>query len=130
MNGIDVKGELSVKFLPNGRWVEIQKPVTVRVDCSYFTVAKNFQTDFASVPRIFWNILPPFGLYTTAAVIHDWMYYTGVHPKKRADEIFYRLMIFYGVSGFKARIMYLAVKWFGGGAWKNHRQKERERTRL
>jgi len=35
------------------------------------TVPVGFITDFASIPQIFWNILPPFGPYGKAAVIHD-----------------------------------------------------------
>ncbi len=31
-----------------------------------------FVTDLASVPRIFWVILPPMGLYEQAAGFHDW----------------------------------------------------------
>jgi hypothetical protein len=33
-----------------------------------------FLTDFASVPKIFWKILPPNGRYGKAAVIHDYCY--------------------------------------------------------
>jgi len=34
-------------------------------------VGAGFITDFASIPRIFWSIFPPFGKYTKAAVLHD-----------------------------------------------------------
>ena len=36
-------------------------------------IPKGFQTDLASVPRIFWVILPPFGAYEAAAVLHDYL---------------------------------------------------------
>lgn len=38
----------------------------VRVVCP-----KGERTDFASIPRIFWSILPPWGKYGKAAVVHD-----------------------------------------------------------
>src|SRR4051812_48133804 len=37
-------------------------------------VPAGFITDFASIPEILWNILPPTGSYGKAAVIHDWLY--------------------------------------------------------
>ena len=35
------------------------------------TVPAGFDTDGASVPRVFWSVLDPFGPYFKAAVIHD-----------------------------------------------------------
>lgn len=37
------------------------------------SVPVGFITDFATVPRIFWGILPPFGRYGKAAVVHDYL---------------------------------------------------------
>lgn len=38
-------------------------------------VPKGLQTDFASIPKIFWNVLPPAeGKYAKAAVVHDYLY--------------------------------------------------------
>lgn len=34
-------------------------------------IPDGFQTDLATVPRIFWAILPPNGVYERAAVLHD-----------------------------------------------------------
>jgi hypothetical protein len=35
-------------------------------------IPDGFVTDLASVPRVFWSILPPDGTYERAAVVHDW----------------------------------------------------------
>lgn len=40
-------------------------------------VPVGFVTDFASIPRLFWNILPPTGWYGAAAVVHDYCYRYG-----------------------------------------------------
>jgi hypothetical protein len=32
-----------------------------------------FLTDGASVPRLFWNLLPPWGQYGNAAIVHDYL---------------------------------------------------------
>lgn len=36
------------------------------------TIPGGFETDLASVPRLFWALLPPHGVYERAAVLHDW----------------------------------------------------------
>jgi hypothetical protein len=37
-------------------------------------VPTGFVTDLASIPRVLWPVLPPFGKYSWAAIIHDWLY--------------------------------------------------------
>lgn len=39
----------------------------------FVDVPRGFLTDGASVPRILWSILPPWGDYGQAAVLHDWL---------------------------------------------------------
>ena len=38
-------------------------------------VAEGFETDFASVPRLLWVVLPKWGKYGNAAMVHDWLYW-------------------------------------------------------
>ena len=75
-------------------------------------VPKGFITNFASVPRFFWSIIPPWGKYGKAAVIHDYLYYTKKYTRKRADEIFLEGMEVLGVSLWKRQVMYWAVRIF------------------
>lgn len=88
------------------------------------TVPEGTVTDFASIPRIFWNILPPWGRYGKAAIIHDYLYQTGVFPKERADKIFLEAMQVLGVNWLTRKLMYQAVNWFGFMAWNAHRKKD------
>lgn len=88
------------------------------------TVPTGFIYDKASVPRIFWALMPPDGLYGGAACIHDWIYHNHgilkdgrVFTKEMADELFYKIMLLDGVNKIKAKTMYLAVKWFGQKKW-------------
>lgn len=37
----------------------------------YVAVPVGYVTDFATIPQIFWSIIPPWGKYGKAAVIHD-----------------------------------------------------------
>lgn len=78
------------------------------------SVPVNFVTDFASVPTMFWNILPPWGKYGKAAVVHDFLYSSTSHPynRKQADLIFLEGMQVLGVPLWKRSIMYRAVRLF------------------
>jgi len=108
----------------------------------WFTVPAGFSTDLASVPRLLWWLIPPFGMYERAAIIHDYLYVhrpriassvevtggdTGLPPitvkeyspisRKDADGIFYRIMKEDGVWKPKAWCMWKAVAWFGWIVW-------------
>lgn len=112
---------LRVELLPNGRWVELIDDVRFEIDGEIVNVPVGFKTDFKSTPRIFWSIVPPFGLGSVAAVIHDWLYndevYKQSYTRKEADEIFYWLMRYYGVGKLKASLMYYMVRLFGKRAY-------------
>jgi hypothetical protein len=81
------------------------------------TVPMGFETDFASVPRPFWAILPQWGKYGNAAVIHDWQYWEQGRPRPEADGIFLEGMEVLGVSTLVREVMYWAVRLFGWLAW-------------
>lgn len=81
-------------------------------------VPRRFLTDFASVPRFFWRILPPTGAYGKAAVIHDYLYRTGSAPRALADAVFLEGMTVLNVPAWKRQTMYWAVRLFGGLAYR------------
>lgn len=82
------------------------------------TVPEGFPTDFASVPRIFWSILPPDGQYAQSAVLHDFLYSVQKYSRKRCDQIFLESMKVLKVSLWRRAIIYRAVRMFGWLAWK------------
>lgn len=83
------------------------------------SVPAGFVTDFASVPKALWWLLPPTGCYGKAAVIHDYLYRTyGASSKIVADAIFYEAMKALGVNALVRGVMYLAVHFFGGSSYK------------
>jgi hypothetical protein len=114
---------ISVEILPSGRRARLIVPFIVDTSIGTITVPKGFETDFASVPRFFWRIIPPWGKYSPAAVVHDYLYFNGECGKKKADQVFLELMKRLGVSSWKRRVMFYAVSWFGGSAWDNHRER-------
>ncbi len=79
-----------------------------------------FITDFASVPKLLWSIYPPTGLYTKAALMHDFLYKNGSaigYERKFCDQALRNAMMVSKV-GFGTRwAFYLAVRLFGGKNW-------------
>lgn len=85
-----------------------------------------FVTDFASIPRGLWNILPKNGPWDKPAVIHDAAYrlqlrdVTGAFfpaTKAQADKLFREGLEVQGVGRFKRNAMYWSVRLFGGGSY-------------
>ena len=80
---------LHFELLPNGRSARLIKDYKVSlVGILTITAPAGFETDFASVPRLFWRIVPPWGRYSPAAVVHDFLYHTGLVTRAEADRIF------------------------------------------
>ena len=95
---------LIVEKLDNGLW-KVARAFEYHVgeegSNDIISVPEGFQTDFASVPRIFWVILPPDGKYTQAAVVHDFIYNKQIRSRKEADRIFLEAMQVLGVPAWK-----------------------------
>jgi len=72
-------------------------------------IPKNFRTDGASVPRIFWSIFPPNRTdYLPCAVIHDYLCDKGEY--KKADEYFRECLKEIRVSKVTRCLFYYAVR--------------------
>lgn len=71
--------------------------------------------DGASIPRLFWTaISSPFcGNYRRASVVHDVYCKTKSRPHTEVHEMFHEAMLTDGVTKFKAKLMYRAIKLFG-----------------
>lgn len=114
---------LIVSPLPDGkRWVlrkQFSYDVGEEGSGETIVVPAGFITDFASIPRAFWAILPKWGKYGNAAVVHDYLYCTQPEQycRRRADEIFLEAMLVLNVGKCTAKTMYYAVRWFGRIGW-------------
>jgi hypothetical protein len=85
---------------------------------TYVEVPVNYMSDGASVPRPFWDLLPPQGSYGQAAVLHDYLceHLTQVKngqtvtiTRKQADVAFKDAMVALGVPRWKRNVMFIAV---------------------
>ncbi len=126
---------LTVSPLPDGRnWI-IRCPFGYDVgeedSDETIEVPVGFVTDFASVPRLLWIIIPRWGKYGNAAVIHDFCYWEQKYTRKRADEIFREAMGVLKVGQFHKAVLYWMVKLFGWIHWRrNRKDKARDLQRI
>lgn len=76
-----------------------------------------FITDFGSIPREFWDFLPPWGVYGPATIVHDYLYVYKPYTKFQADIILREAMVALGVDHAISEIIYKGVELFGQRAW-------------
>lgn len=104
------ESELVVREAEDERW-ELVRPLVYRGNRESFTVPAGFRTDFASVPRPFWWLVPRYGRFTKAAVLHDYLWQEGALSRCDADGIFRRAMHELGVPFLRRWLMWTAVRW-------------------
>jgi hypothetical protein len=80
-------------------------------------IPKGFVTDFASIPRLFWNLISPTQLGDVGPIKHDYVYRCGTGTREAADKQFLRDMEADGVKWWRRQSAYRMVRMFGGGSW-------------
>ena len=118
---------LIVEVFENGRKFKLIESFTYYREHNnneVLEVPKGFITDFASIPRIFWNIYPPTGAgtkktsYGKAAVLHDAAYEFGWYSRKDCDKLFLEAMKAVGVGFFTRHLFYFCVRAFAFNHYK------------
>lgn len=82
-------------------------------------IPSDFPTDLATVPRIFWALIPPHGAYEASAVLHDYLCVrladddTDPAPidARDTDGLFRRVMREAGVGPVTRWVMWAGVRW-------------------
>lgn len=103
---------LDVRDIDDHKW-QLLAPFVVGVDDHAIKVPTGFITDFASVPRLPFAFMLFGNIGHRGAVVHDFLYATGEHPRAECDEIFRALLIAEGVCNTRAWAMYQGVRTFG-----------------
>lgn len=128
--------ELSIQAAGPTTWRLTSPLIWTGTSGDTFTVPIGFMTDFATVPRFLHWLVSPYGAYTRAAVLHDWLLVSlaewwgdprGQLPydsegqdwakqgppadSRDADGIFRRVMEDLGVPWAKRWVMWTAVRW-------------------
>lgn len=118
---------LKVKFINNGKQFELLESFSYYRENDkddIIEVPAGFVSDLASIPRIFWNILPPQGAgkglnYSSSCFLHDKPYSADTpYSRKEADDIFLESMKAVGVSKIVRYTLYYCVRWFGKSHYK------------
>jgi hypothetical protein len=79
------------------------------------TVPIGATADGCSTPREVWNLLPPFGQYWMAAVLHDFLYRKTARPQAECDLLFLEAMKSLDVDLLVRETIYEGVHL--GGSW-------------
>jgi hypothetical protein len=109
-----IPGSLTVRRVDADRWSLVDELV-YQGNRDRFVVPAGFRTDLASVPRMVTWLIPRFGVYTLAAILHDWLctegIRSGVVTSREADGIFRRVMRESGVPVLRRWLMWAGVRW-------------------
>jgi hypothetical protein len=112
-----------VPFADESAWVLLEPlEYTLAADGRMIQVPAGFVTDFATIPRAFWQVLPVHGRYGKAAIVHDYLYWTQSCSRDQADRIMLRAMTASGVKRKTRFAIYRAVRLGGGPAWARNRR--------
>ena len=105
---------LTVRRATDQLW-EVVAPLVYHGNRDTFVVPAGFRTDFASVPRVVVWLIPRFGRYTMAAVLHDWLVTAGIAggavSSRDADGLFRRVLHEEGVPPVRRWLMWTGVRW-------------------
>ena len=113
---------LGLTYIDGRRWCLSRDLAFRRADGTTVRAQRGFVTDFASIPRFFWRVLPPVGdgagaEYGPAAVIHDALYQSNSLPRSECDAVFNEAMLALSVTTWRRWALYYAVRVFGGRAY-------------
>ncbi len=119
-NGRDTSPYPALIQIDAFRWMHV-------LDFSYWdasgnrwTVSAGRITDLASIPRLLWAILPPYGAYTGPATIHDDLYARQITTREFADNLLLEMMPVANVSQHETDLIYAGVRAGGQHAWDQH----------
>ena len=94
-----------------------------------FRIKRGYWTDLASVPKAlrgaFDNGSGSYGILL-ASQIHDCLYSSHYTSTDFADDIFLKLLRFYGAGTIKSYLYYSAVSLFGRSAWEGADERDRK----
>lgn len=83
-----------------------------------------FVTDFASIPRVFWSLLRPDGLYSYAAVIHDFLYWEQYLSREASDAILRLCMEDFKINAAVVSAVHTGVRLGGSLAWEENARRK------
>jgi hypothetical protein len=116
------KLKLTIKVSPteNTRQWELLEDIWYRE----VKVPSGFIFDGASIPFVLRGMFPHGGKKFFASAIHDYCYRTGCISKVDSDRLFLKALLENGVTNWKAKALYLGVRYGGHVPWMRLRRKD------
>ncbi len=107
-------GRVAVEPIDATRWI-LTEPLRYVGEREEFIVPEGFVTDFATIPRIAVWLIPRFGAYTKAAILHDWLLTerlpAGLITSVDVDNLFRRALRELRVPPWRRTLMWTGVRW-------------------
>ncbi len=107
----------------NKTWItqsDLNLELEVKGKIHKLTIPKGFVTNFASVPKVFWNLISPYDA-GEAAVLHDFLYKYQIFDKQTCDRLFLKGMKVIKVGFLKRNTMHNIVCWLGDSTWEKYK---------
>lgn len=111
------RSKCDVEFEDGHNWLLTGPVVYETHGGDVINVPAGFETDFASIPRALWALFPPAGPWGPAAVIHDFLYRTGLVSRAEADRTFREASEDLGVPAWVRWSMWTTLRAAGGQAY-------------
>ena len=119
--GVEPPGSFPIALDP----ANAREPFVLLCDLEVMTetcrvrIPAGFRYDGASVPRWAWYLIPRTDARIwRAATVHDWLYARQIIERAVADGHFLAIMKQDKMPSLKRWLAYLAVRMFGGRAWR------------
>lgn len=108
---INFLNELNLSPVSDGVF-ELERKFIIQIDSETIIIPKGFQSDFASIPRVFWSVQSPYDYKNIApAILHDYQYTCPNNlSRSKIDSIFYSALIDNRVNPVVAYAFWLAVR--------------------
>lgn len=105
-------GQVVVRPIDAIRW-KLHQDLRYIGDREEFIVPAGYITDFATIPRIAVWLIPRFGAYTKAAILHDWLLTDrlGTVSSVDIDNLFRRALRELHVPPYRRNLMWTGVRW-------------------
>lgn len=105
------------KVKPGTRFLrETCEDIEIAIGDTNIVIPKGFETDFATIPRIFWSVLSPWGRDELAYCCHDFMYLKANKygfSRYFCDRVMYDLQGQLCSSAWRSDLIYATIRLLG-----------------